>query len=532
MNSGSVAPPAWQCRAMTVAYGDFIALDGIDVGFERGRIHAVVGQNGAGKTTFARAIAGIVRPRQGQILVDGLEIEPGKVRAARDAGVELVHQSFALPPSFTIAEAMEFGTRKHGQLFTASGLARRWTQHLAELDVTADVRSRIRDLPVETQQGVEIARALVTEADLLILDEPTAVLSPSGVERLFERVRRLKARGVTVILILHKIREVLAIADTVTVLRGGRLVAAGLARQALDPVALSDLIIGGPAAQGAEAAVGLAAGAPAEHAVARQTAAIEPIARLEDITTEGRAEAPALDHASVALHAGEILGVAGVEGNGQRSLVEALCGLAKLKEGRIMMGGRDISREDLGERRKQGLRVIPFERNSEGLSLSSALWENWAASRLLAGPLLSYIRPQRLRAQARAAFDRWSVRYAGPSQPAGALSGGNAQKVIFSRELDGQVRLIIAAQPTRGLDIGATAFVWKALREARDTGAAVLMISSDLDELFDTADRLIVMLSGRVVAEFRPPYDMARVGAAMTGAVTEALSEPLTGARP
>ena len=211
--------PALECRDVTVKFGDVTALADVCASFAPGQIHAVVGQNGAGKTTFARVAAGLVQPTSGAVDVMGREIRTGNVGDSRDAGVELVHQSFALPPSFTVAEAMEFGATGKGGIYSRKRLADKWRSHLVGLDVQVDMGKRIRDLPIETQQGIEIARALVTDAKVLILDEPTAVLSPVGIDTLFARVRRLKERGVTVILILHKIREVLGIADTVTVLR-------------------------------------------------------------------------------------------------------------------------------------------------------------------------------------------------------------------------------------------------------------------------------------------------------------------------
>ena len=512
---------ALACRDVTVTYGDVTALDGVSVGFRPGLIHAVVGQNGAGKTTFARVAAGLVRPDRGATSLDGRELPPGRVNDARAAGVELVHQSFALPPSFTIAEAMEFGASGPGSAYTRSGLEGRWRDHLESLGVTVDPRTRVRELPVEIQQSVEIARALVKEARVLILDEPTAVLSPSGAEKLFDRVRALKERGVTVILILHKIREVLAVADTVTVLRGGRLVEGPVPARDVAPDDLARMIIGSsgeaPLDEADIAALtGEASVAHAESALVRHDAAA--LLEIGGATTRIDGEGPALDDVSLSIRPGEIVGVAGVEGNGQRALVRALAALADLRAGRVTLGGSDVTGQDLAARRTAGLRVIPFERNVEGLSTSSSLWENWAARDLLQAKLLSPISPKRLRAACDAALKAWSVHYARVSQAAGSLSGGNAQKVILAREVDDAALVIIAAQPTRGLDVGATAFVWDALRRARERGCGVLLVSSDLDELFDICDRLVVMYSGRIAAEFSAPFDLDRVGAAMTGA--------------
>jgi len=364
------APLALECRGVTVLFGAVTALDDVGIGFEAGLIHAVVGQNGAGKTTFARVAAGLVRPQSGTTLVGGAPVATGSVRESRAAGVELVHQSFALPPSFTVAEAMEFGAREDRAIFTRGALARRWRGHLEALGVAVAMDRRIRDLPVETQQGVEIARALVTEARVLILDEPTAVLSPSGAERLFERIRLLKARGVTVILILHKIREVLAIADTVTVLRGGRVVAATTPVAAVDAAGIAEQIIGSAAGQTLDPgdAKAITGAEPVVADTRRHAAAATPMLALRDVTTHGDEEGPGLRDVSLVIRPGEILGIAGVEGNGQRTLVKAVAGLIDVTAGEIALDGAPVTTMALGERRARGLRIIPFERNSEGLS--------------------------------------------------------------------------------------------------------------------------------------------------------------------
>jgi general nucleoside transport system ATP-binding protein len=517
--------PALECDDVTVTYGDVVALRQVGVAFARGGIHAVVGQNGAGKTTIARVCAGIVQPSSGRMLVHGKEVRTGDVNRARAAGVELVHQSFALPPSFTVAEAMEFGSqRSEAFIYSRKQLEERWRHHLDGLGVAARMNDRIRDLPVEKQQGVEIARALVAKAKILILDEPTAVLAPTAIETLFDRVRRLQQSGVTILLILHKIREVLRIAETVTVLRGGLLVEGPLAVSQVDANGLASAIIGSAAVEGLDvASEDRAALVGAEDGSRRSgRAAIEvgasPVLAMKGVKTKPVSDGPPLGGIDLHLAKGEILGLAGVEGNGQRTLVRALAGLAPLQDGKIALSGRDVTNDSLIDRRAHGLRIIPFERYTEGLSLASPLWENWAVRKLLLGSLVRLISPGRLRRESQAAFKQWDVRFAAVDQPAGSLSGGNAQKIILAREVDEEASLIVAAQPTRGLDVGATAFVWKSLRNARSRGRGVLLISSDLDELFDISDRIVVMLSGNIVAEFRPPYDLGAVGAAMTGA--------------
>lgn len=518
-----MADAALECRDVSVHFGDVAALVGVTCAFAPRMIHAIVGQNGAGKTTFARVAAGIVPPATGILRVGGHNVPTGKVNLARLAGVELVHQSFALPPSFTVAEAMEFGAHARSPVYSRKGLEARWEPHLKKLGIQVGLSDRIRDLPVEVQQGVEIARALVADAKVLILDEPTAVLAPAGISRLFDRLKALAQSGVTIILILHKIREVLGIADTITVFRNGRLVEGPIAATSTDGKQLAALIIGSSAddALSAEDQVALVGDSeePAS-AVEKATERASTSSALEiaDVSTQPDLEGPALEGASLTIGRGEIIGVAGVEGNGQRTLVRVLSRLASLTGGTIALGGKDVTDMSLSARRANGLRIIPFDRNREGLSLSSSLWENWSARLLLLGNSLRLVDPSRLREACNDSLRKWGVRFSVTTQPAGSLSGGNAQKVILAREIDADALVIVAAQPTRGLDIGATAFVWQSLREARARGCGVLLVSSDLDELFDISDRIIVMLSGRIVGEFHPPYRLGKIGAAMIGA--------------
>lgn len=511
------AVPALDARNVTVRYGSFVALESVTAGFETGQIHAIVGQNGAGKTTFARVAAGLVPPSEGQVLVFGGAVPPGDVQQSRLAGVELVHQSFALPPSFTVAEVLQFVSPRRG-LYTKKAIHRHWTAWLREIGIDLPVDTRIRDLPIESQQSAEIARAMVSDARLLILDEPTAVLAPEGIERLFSRVRALKARGVTVFLVLHKIREVLAIADTVTVLRGGRLVAGPMPTTGLDPGALSTLIIGESARNlDPDDRAALTGEGPSHHASHAQDTSKAGDCALEvsGISARPSQYGNGLSGVDLLVNGSEIVGVAGVEGNGQRDLVAAIAGLNPLASGSIKIAGQLFNKEGLAERRGSGLRIIPFERNIEGLSLTSSLWENWSAARLVGRSIFSFAGPKALRTEADEKFRGWDVRYRNPDQPASSLSGGNAQKVILAREVDEDAKFIVAAQPTRGLDVGATAAVWNALREARRRGAGVLLISSDLDELFDICDRVVVLAAGRTVGNFRPPYDLGSVGEAM-----------------
>ncbi|MCS5734364.1 ABC transporter ATP-binding protein [Herbiconiux daphne] len=526
-----MADNAITCTGVTVRFGDFVALDDVSVAFERGRIHALVGQNGAGKTTLARAIAGLEAVSEGSISSNGEIIPNGDVIASRERGIEMVHQSFALPPSMTVAEALEYGsTVKGGRSFTRRGLNARWQKYLDASRVSVRAGEKLRNLPVETMQSIEIARALAGDARILILDEPTAVLPPESVGRLFEQIRRLKAAGVTVIIVLHKVREVLEIAETVTVLRRGKLILETVEASGVSVADFTEAIIGGsdaaaagvapgtsPVASDDLAAIGLDLGT---HAATEfvDTATGESLVRLVGVTSASSSGGPGLHGVDLELFGGQIVGVAGVEGNGQVALAETIAGLSEVRDGQVELIGESATRLDPLRRRGLGLRIIPFDRNTEGLSRSSPLWQNWAIPLLVgARRRRGYVRTGVLRKEAESAFQEWDVRFTSVNQNASELSGGNAQKVILARELDADARVIIAAQPTRGLDLGAVEFVWRALRRARDSGAAVLLISSDLDELMEICDRIIVVYAGGIALDTARPFHIAEIGSAMTG---------------
>lgn len=511
------------CDGITVRFGDTVALDHVSAFFESCRIHAIVGQNGAGKTTLARVIAGLVLPAAGTVTLGGEPIRLGEVVSSRSRGIQMVHQSFALPPSLTVAEALDFGGgRRKGNMFRRRQLIDYWQAYLDDLAIDVDAGRRIRDLPVESRQAIEIARALTTDASILILDEPTAVLRPEAVDALFDRIRSLRDRGVTILMVLHKVREVLSVAETVTVLRGGRVV---LQREDLAHVTGQELAnaivgtsvtlprpdllaaVGGEVTASGEAATPIAESGP-ERA--------EPLLQIREVSTPADQLGVGLDRATFSLYPGEIVGVAGVEGNGQLALVRAIAGLTRPTAGEISISGEDVGRKGVSHRRALGLRVIPFDRANEGLSSTSALWENWALPKLIAKRSKSGVDARDLKKRAKEALDAWGVKYSSVDQQARELSGGNAQKLILAREMDEEAKVVIAAQPTRGLDLGAVEFVWTALRRARDNQAAVLLISSDLDELRDVCDRIVVIVSGAITFEAERPFDLGSIGAALT----------------
>ena len=504
--------PAVRCRSLGVSFGAVRALHNVSLELATGRIHALVGQNGAGKTTLAKVLGGLQVPDAGDVQIVGQEIPPGDVRAAKAAGLAMVHQHFSLPPSFTVAEALELtAARPRGRgLYRRRELQQRWRDDVAEIGGTAALSTRIRDLPVEARQSLEIVRALATEARLLLLDEPTALLTPVAIDALFERLRSLRDSGVTILVVLHKLREVAAVADTVSVLRDGELVLGPAEMSEVSQGHISDAIVG-PAGH-------------ADSAVGVRTAAHESQETLLELAGTSSGESafePGLTAVDLRVEAGEIVGIAGVEGNGQRSLVSVIAGLTPVTEGTVRIGGDEVTAAAPARRRLRGLRLVPFDRNSEGVSQSAPLWLNQSALRLLGrrrgrSPLISLRQYKR---QASEAMDLWRVRYDTATQPAESLSGGNVQRLILSRELADGVEVLVAAQPTRGLDFAATEFVRRSLRGLRDAGAGVLLVSSDLDELFELSDRLLVMYGGRIVAEFDGPYDRRAVGDAMTGAV-------------
>ena len=504
--------PAVRCRSLGVTFGAVRALHNVSLELAPGRIHALVGQNGAGKTTLAKVLGGLQVPDTGEVHIAGRRIPAGDVRAAKTAGLAMVHQHFSLPPSFTVAEALELTAVRAGgrAVYRRGDLHRRWQTDVAEIGGQATLSTRIRDLPVEARQSLEIVRALATEASVLLLDEPTALLTPTATEVLFERLRRLRDDGVTVLVVLHKLREVAAVADTVSVLRDGELVLGPAEMSEVSQGRLSDAIVG-PGARD-DASVGVSAAASdIQHT----------LLELAGVSSAESAFEPGLGDIDLRVESGEIVGIAGVEGNGQRSLVSVIAGLNPIQAGSVRIGEVEVTGVAPARRRLLGLRLVPFDRNTEGVSQSAALWLNQSALRLLGrrrrrSPLISLRQYKR---QASEAMDRWRVRYDNVTQPAESLSGGNIQRLILSRELAPGLEVLVAAQPTRGLDFAATEFVRRSLRGLREAGAGVLLISSDLDELFELSDRLLVMYGGRIVAHFGGPYDRRSVGDAMTGAV-------------
>jgi simple sugar transport system ATP-binding protein len=491
----SAAPaPLLAVKGLTRRFGTVVANDLIDLEIRAGEIHALLGENGAGKTTLVNILFGLVEPDAGTILLRGEPYRPRGPYDAIRAGVGMVHQHFMLVPPFTVVENVVLGTEPTRGPALDLSAARRSLGDLARrygLEVEPD--ALVQDLPVGLQQRVEILKALYRQAEILILDEPTAVLAPPEVDQLFAVMRALAASGRAVIFISHKLREVLAVADRITVLRHGRV--AKTARPAeLTEQSLATLMVG----------------RSVQLAVEKRPATPGPIVLdVRDLRVRDQRGSPAVDGIDLAVAAGEIVGIAGVEGNGQTELVEALTGLRPIDEGWISLLGADLTNCTPREAGLHGVSHIPEDRHKYGLVLAHPLADNLVLSRFDRPPFARRLRRlfDAVIRFARCLVTEYDVRAPSVRAITATLSGGNQQKAVVARELASKPRLLVAAQPTRGVDVGATEQIHREIVAARDAGAAVLLVSSELDELLALADRIVVIYRGRIAASL--PADSA-----------------------
>ncbi|MGW5095161.1 ABC transporter ATP-binding protein [Streptomyces nodosus] len=513
---------AVELTGITKRFPGVVANHDIHLTVRRGTVHALVGENGAGKSTLMKILYGMQKPDEGTIVVDGEQVTFNSPADAIVRGIGMVHQHFMLADNLTVLENVVLGSEK---LYGIGGGARKKIKEISDrygLGVRPDVL--VEDLGVADRQRVEILKVLYRGARTLILDEPTAVLVPQEVDALFDNLRELKSEGLSVIFISHKLGEVLSVADDITVIRRGTTVGTAIPSETT-PRQLAELMVGSelPTPETAES-----------------TVTDKPVLEVEGLTVYAGG-APAgpvgdaadavrriLDDVTFTIHAGEVLGIAGVEGNGQTELIETLIGLKKADSGAIAFLGEDITSWPTRRRRESGIAYIPEDRHRHGLLLEAPLWENRILGHVTESPNAKgfWLDPKGAQEDTRRIVEEYDVRTPGIDVTAASLSGGNQQKLIVGREMSHAPKFLIAAHPTRGVDVGAQAAIWDHIRDARREGLAVLLISADLDELIGLSDTLRVIYNGRLVADADPAtITPEQLGSAMTGAASGHLED-------
>jgi general nucleoside transport system ATP-binding protein len=497
--AGRHGAPLVVMERITKRFPGVMANDEVDLTLATAEIHALIGENGAGKSTLMRVLYGLYPPDGGRILVRGEEVRITSPRQAIAHGIGMVHQHFVLVDRFTVAENIVLGA-EGGPVLDLDEASKKVRDLARSYGFAVNPDAVVESLSVGQEQRVEILKALYRGVDLLILDEPTAVLTPSEAEDLFQNLRRLREDGKTVVFISHKLDEVLAIADRITVLRRGKVVGETTPRET-SKEQLAEMMVGRPVLfrlERPDVEVG------------------EPVLRVEDLRAGGR-----LNGLDLEVRSGEILGVAGVEGNGQLELAESLIGLRAPEAGRVSVDGRDVAGQSVEDIRRRGVAYIPEDRHDRGLVLDMTVWENSVLghqdNRSFVGRL-GVLLIEKIKEMAARLIKAFDVRTRSIQAQAGTLSGGNQQKLILARELDETPRLVIAHQPTRGLDVGAIEFVWRKILEQKAAGAGVLLISAELDEIYELSDRIVTIYEGRITGEYAPDASPAEIGMGMTGA--------------
>jgi general nucleoside transport system ATP-binding protein len=497
--------PLLELRGITKRFPGVLANDDVNFDLRSGEVHALLGENGAGKSTLMNILYGLYTPDEGQILLNGNPIDLGSTRAAIEHGIGMVHQHFMLIPVMTVAENIVLATepRRGGVLLDYDAASKRVRELSDRYGLIVDPNARIDRITVGQQQRVEILKALYRGAEILILDEPTAVLTPQEAQELFEIIRSLKAQGKSIIFISHKLNEVLEIADRITTLRRGKVVdtisAAGATEEGLARMMV-----------GREVLLRVDKTPPNLG---------EPLLTVEDLHVFDDRGLETVRGISLEVRSGEILGLAGVDANGQTELIDAIAGLRPVHSGRIVVDGKDVTHAHAREALEAGIGHIPEDRHRRGLVLPFSLAENLALHSYRQKPNSNrgFLNLSAMLARARRLLKEFDVRGGTPSTPAGALSGGNQQKVVLAREIDGDPKVLIAAQPTRGLDVGAIEFVHRRLIEQRDAGRAVFLVSLELEEILSLSDRILVIYEGQIAGEFPSTATEEELGFAMTG---------------
>ncbi|MHB0940004.1 MAG: ABC transporter ATP-binding protein [Armatimonadota bacterium] len=475
-----------EATGITKQFPGVLANDNVNFDLRKGEIHALLGENGAGKTTLMNLIYGLYRPDKGEVSVNGKTVIIHSPKDAIAVGIGMVHQHFMLIPVFTVAENVMLGdeTIKRGSL-DHNTVAEKINKISKQYGLDVDPNALVGTLPVGLQQRVEIVKTLYRNAEIVILDEPTAVLTPQEAEDLFRIMRDLTARGVSIIFITHKLKEVLAIADRITVMRAGRVVNT-VTPSETDSAQLANMMVGRQVILTVD---------KKDHEAA------EEILTVEGLSVRDQRDLETVHNVSFSVRGGEVLGIAGVQGNGQTELSEALTGLRHPTGGRVLIGGHDVTGKSPRVMTETGLAHIPEDRQRHGLVLSYTVADNLALCDYYHPPFSQHgvMQPKALDENARKLISAFDVRTPSPFVNAGKLSGGNQQKVIVARVLSRDVKLVIANQPTRGLDVGSIEYIHSEIIKMRDRGVAVLLISAELDEIMALSDRIAVMYRGQIV---------------------------------
>jgi len=494
-----------EIEGVSKSFGSVVANENISLTVKEGEILALLGENGAGKSTLVKAVFGLVKPDSGIIKINGTVMESGDTAAAIASGVGMVHQHFQLVPVMSVTENLILGDEP--KRFGVVNIKRARKEALAlseKYGLEVDPDAIIEDLPVGMAQRVEILKALRRDVKLLILDEPTAVLTPQETDELLEVLRNLAKRGVGILFITHKLREVMAVADRIAVLRGGKLMGTTTPKESSESK-LAQMMVGREVVLRVEKS---------------QAKPKQVLLSIKNLRVSDDRKLESVKDLSLEVHAGEILGIAGVEGNGQRELVEAICSMRSRLSGEVIVKGQEIPNLNPRAAHLAGVSHIPEDREKHGLVTSYSIADNLVLNRFDQAPFAKgWIRNlEEVADNGEVLVEKFDIRAPNADLSAGSLSGGNKQKVVVARELSQQLDVVVAAQPTRGVDVGSIEFIHKQLIAARDAGAAVLLVSAELDEILSLADRIAVISNGKIVAIFSSKEaDRNTIGRLMAG---------------
>jgi ABC-type uncharacterized transport system ATPase subunit len=496
--------PVLEMRGIRKEFPGVVANDNVAFEVREGEVHALLGENGAGKSTLMNILYGLYRPDAGEILLHGKPVTFNSARDAIEAGIGMVHQHFMLIPVMTVAENIVLGIEPHNGPFLDERGAERRVRELSErFSLAVEPASLVSDITVGQEQRVEILKALYRGADVLILDEPTAVLTPQEASELFEIVNSLKADGKSIIFITHKLNEVLEIADRITVLRRGKTIET-VPREGATEASLARAMVGRDVLLRVEKS-------PAQPG--------DVLLSVEDLQVRDERGIAKVRGVSFEVRAGEIVGIAGVDGNGQTELIDAITGLQRAESGTIKVAGRELRHASARQMLDAGVGHIPEDRQRRGLVLEFSIAENIALHDYAKAPdaRWGWLFPNRLVERARRLIKEFDVRGGGPLTRAGGLSGGNQQKVVVGREIARDPKVLVAAQPTRGIDVGAIEYLHQRLVAERDEGRAILLISLELDEIMSLADRILVIYEGQIVGDHTGEVSEEEIGLEMLG---------------